>query len=164
MTRDTHLGVALAKPNRVEARAMRIEPESASDRPMARSTIPFNVAGHARFQGLPGSLSVTQDEPRLGIVESGAAKPSAGIETSLGVAAGAELLVVVAIVAGRLTGVRGGRVTDQESRRMEVAAPGRPSDIRSMAGQTVGLDVAGDARSRGCIGISGVLLAKEGGV
>ena len=122
MARDAHLGVPLAEAHRVEAGAMRIEPEPASDRPMACGTIPLNVARHARFEGLSGRLPMAEDESRLGIVESGAAKSAPGIEPSLGMAAGAELLVIVAIVAGRLPGIRRGGVTNQEPGWMEVAA------------------------------------------
>jgi hypothetical protein len=114
---------------------------------MARGTIPFHVTRHARFEGLSGRLPVAEDEPCLGIVKSGAAEPSAGAETSLGMAAGAELLIVVAIVAGRLTGIRGGRVADQESGRMEVRAGGLRK-IRTVTGQAVGPRVTGRARPR----------------
>jgi len=161
---DTHLRIPFAEADRIEAGTVRIEPESPPDRSMAGGAVPFDVTRNARFERLPGGLTVPQDEPGLGIVESRAPQAAPGIEPGLRVTTRTELLVVVAIGAGGLPGIGCRRMADQESRGMKVSAAGRPRQIGAVTGQTVCLCVTGRAGTRRCIGFAGVLLLPEAGV
>jgi len=153
---DTHLGIALAQPDRVETGTVRVEPEAASHRRVTRGAVPLHVARDTRLERLSGRLTVSQDERGPAIVEAGAAQGPSCAQSGLGVAGHAELLGIVTVGAGRLPRVRGGGMPDQEAGGMVIPAPGRLRRVGTVTGEAGGLHVAhgtGPGRRAGFAGV-----------
>src|SRR5438093_446498 len=113
---------------------------------MARQTVAFRVAAHARLEALAGRLTVPNQEelPRVMIPRP---QHSCRDQSRARVTTGAERTDVVAIAARRLTGIRGGGMARQRPVRM-IARPARGA--RPVAFQAIGAYVAAGAAGRGC--------------
>src|SRR5213593_1248667 len=127
---------------------------------MARQTVAFRVAAHARLEALAGRLTVPNQEelPRVMIPRP---QHSCRDQSRARVTTGAERTDVVAIAARRLTGIRGGGMARPKPVRM-IARPARGT--RPVAFQAIGAYVAAGAAGRGCSRFRAVTVGKVGTV
>lgn len=109
MTGGACLGVLPPERFRIETRPVGIE-APAAQRGVAGEAITLGVTGYTGFETLACGLPVIEEEGRLRVVETDAAEPSGRDESRADMAAGAELALVVTVVAGAFPTVRRGRM------------------------------------------------------
>lgn len=157
MTGCTHLGIPAPQSIRVEILAVGIEPASPQRR-VTSYTISLGVAGDARFQVLPRRWAVTQDEGLFGVMIPHA-QATFRHESGTGMASRAVLGGIVAVAAGRLSGVRRRRMTREKP--VAVIARRSGSHTRNVTIETVRPHVASCTRLRSGCSFDCVLFKEE---